>query len=181
MLRLLVICNKGKAGISGLEGEIGEAQLDAYNRAIPLYQKTINGLIEKGIELTMFLDGVNGLIDENASTSYLDKEGNPLPLKSLPLCSQIYSMKSIKVIGAMTRSNPALPSNSSSISSSIIQLNVPNYTPDEIKRVLQLYNQLGHCSSNKSDQFVAFKSFVSGSNGKKLFKSCEYDSIYYKS
>ena len=175
VLKLLVLCNKGK--LTGLEGEIGEAQLDAYNRAMPLYQKTINRLIESGTQITMFLDGANGLIDENSLTSYLDKDGDRLPLRNLPLCSQIYSMQGIKVIGAMTRSNPALPSNLT-IPDSIAQLTVPNYDANEFKRVLQLYSQLGHCSSNNSDQFVAFKAFVSGSNGRKLFKTCEYDSIY---
>lgn len=180
ILKLLVVCNKGKSGLlGGLEGEIVEAQLDSFNRAIPLYQRTMNNLIEKGIELTMFLDGVNGLIDENSLTAYLDKEGKQVPLSSLPLCSQIYSMNGIKVVGAMTRSNPALPSDPS-FPPSINQLSVPNYCPDDFKRVLQLYSQLGHCSSNNTDQFFAFKSFVSGSNGRKLFKICEYDSIYYK-
>lgn len=180
ILKLLVICNKGKPALIGLEGEIGEAQLDAYNRAIPLYQKTLNGLLERGIELTMFLDGVNGLVDVNSSTAYLDQEGKQLPLSSLPLCSQIYSMEGgVRVVGAMTRSNPALPSDFS-IPASLKQLSVQNYCPEEFKRVLQLYSQLGHCSANNTDQFLAFKTFVSGSNGKKLFKTCEYDSIYYK-
>lgn len=180
ILRLLAICNKGKAAVEGLEKEISEAQLDAFNRAIPLYQKTFKQLSEKGIDITIFLDSVNGLIDENSLTSYLDKDGQQLPLKSLPLCAQIYQMARVKVIGAMTRSNPMLPT-CISVPETITTVTVPNYNADELKCVLQLYTNLGHCSfTNKSDQFVAFKSFVSGSNGKKLFKSCEYDSIYYK-
>ena len=179
ILKLLMICNPVEKLPEDLAEELNEAKLDVYNRAIPLYEKTMKQLANEK-EIYVFLDGVNGLIDENSLTGYNDREGNALPLKDLPLCSEWFCNKSegnVRVIGALTRSNPALPLVTSA---NFKTVNVPNYSTEELKQVLQLYSQLGHCSSNKSDQFIAFKAFVSGSNGRKLYKSCEYDSIYYK-
>ena len=179
ILRLLMVCNPVEKLPIGLGEQINEAKLDAFNRALPLYEKTMKELLESK-EIYLFLDGVNGLIDENSFTGYTDREGKALPFKVLPLCNELFSksIRNMRVIGATTNSNPALPR--------IIQptpfksVTVPNYSMEELKQTLQLYSQLGHCSTNKSDQFVGFKAFVSGSNGRKLYKSCEYDSIYYK-
>lgn len=180
ILRLMTICNPGKVP-ENLIAEIKEAELDSFNRALPLYERIIKELKDQGKELFFFMDGVNGLIDKESSTGYLDQEGTALPLKSLPLCSNFFepATGNIKIISALTHSNPALPK-ISNLPPSIKIVKVPNYSQDDLKRVLQLYGQLGHVSTNKSDQFVAFKAFVSGFNGRKLFKSCEYDSIYYK-
>jgi Cdc6-like AAA superfamily ATPase len=180
ILRLLMICNPMEKLPSGLTEQFNEAKLDAFNRAIPLYEKTMNELL-KDKEFYLFLDGVNGLIDENSLTGYTDNEGNALPLKSLPLCNDFFfkSIKNKRVIGATTKSNPDLPRVIQQTSFKSV-INVPNYSVDELKKILQLYGQLGHCSTNKSEQFVAFKAFVSASNGRKLYKSCEYDSIYFK-
>lgn len=179
ILRLLMICNPVEKLPSGLAEQINEAKLDSYNRALPLYEKIMNELL-KDKEIYMFLDGVNGLIDENSLTGYNDREGNALPLKSLPLCNEFFSKSggNKRIIGATTKSNPALPRVTQPTPFKTVA--VPNYSQEELKQTLQLYSQLGHCSPNKSDQFVAFKAFVSGSNGRKLYKSCEYDSIYYK-
>ena len=139
-------------------------------------------LEDEGKELFIFMDGINGLIDENSLTGYNDKDGTALQLKSLPLCTQFFATQmkgNVKIAGALTHSNPSLPRDHQfPPNSKTIQ--IPNYSNEELKRVLQLYSQLGHCSSNKTDQFVAFKHFVSGGNPRKLYKSCEYDSIYYK-
>lgn len=180
-LQLLLVCNAAKLP-TGLSQEISEASLDAYNRALPLFERTMSELKQEGKEIVIFMDGVNGLIDESSLTGYFDPEGKALPLKSLSFCSQFFKKSAlgnnVKIIGAFTHSNPALPK--AVDSSAVPTVNVPNYSQDDLKRVLKLYSQLGHASTNKSDQFVAFKSFVSGSNGRKLFKSCEFDSIYYK-
>lgn len=178
ILRLLVVCNAEAAKLpAALEQQINEAKLDSYNRAIPLYEKTMKELAEK--EIYMFFDGVNGLIDENSLTGYTDRNGNAVPLKHLPLCHEFFHKSNNKrrIVGALTHSNPALP-HVNPIKFKTIR--VPNYSQEELKQALQLYSQVNHCASNKSDQFIAFKAFVSGSNGRKLYKSCEYDSIYYK-
>lgn len=181
ILRLLMICNPREKLPIGLGEQINEAKLDSFNRALPLYERTMKELLENK-EIYLFLDGVNGLLDENSLTGYTDREGNALPLKVLPFCNEFFSksIKNMRVIGATTKSNPALPRIIPPIPPPIKSVIVPNYSAEELKQTLQLYSQLGHCSTNKSDQFVAFKAFVSGSNGRKLYKSCEYDSIYYK-
>lgn len=179
ILNLLIASNPKEKVPAGLAEEIIEAKLDVYNRAIPLYEKTMKELLER--KVYFLFDGVNGIIDEDSITGYNDREGNALPLKALPLCAEFFcseSNQNMRVIGALTQSNPALPR--STRPSQFKTVTVPNYSTEELKRTLQLYSQLGHCSSNKTDQFVAFKTFVSGSNGRKLYKSCEYDSIYYK-
>lgn len=178
ILHLLSIQNSEKMP-KGFASKIEEAKLDSYNRAIPLYEQTLGEL--KGKELVLFLDGVNGLIEENSLTGYMDREGNPLSLKDLPLSASFFASNfKGKVIGALTHSNPALPTIAEIIQTGFEVVKVTNYSNEDLKRILQLYSQLGHCTSNKSDQFVAFKAFVSGSNGRKLYKTCEYDSIYYK-
>ena len=178
ILHLISICNQNKVPV-GLSAEIAEAQLDTYNRALPLYERVMAQFAEQGQEITMFLDGVNGLVDENSLTGYLDPEGKPLMLKALPLCAKVFTMKNVKTVGALTESNPSLPK-LFQIPDGFKTVTIPNYSSDDLKQVLQLYNHLGHTSSNKSDQFIEFKAFVSGSNGRKLYKTCEYDSIYYK-
>lgn len=179
ILRLLLVANGPKMP-EGLAERIEDAKLDAYNRALPLFEQTMRELQEEK-ELFVFLDGVNGLIEGDSLTGYMDREGNALPLKALPLCSKFFNRDVFrgKIIGALTHSNPALPTVSKT--TTIPSVNVSNYSNEEMKRVLNLYSQLGHCTvGNKSEQFVAFKAFVSGGNGRKLYKSCEYDSIYYK-
>lgn len=184
ILCLLVVCNpqtKLPAAAAALEQQINEAKLDSYNRAIPLYERTMKEL--SGKEIYMFLDGVNGLIDENSLTGYTDRDGNPIPLKHLPLCHEFFhksnnNNKQHRIVGALTHSNPALPHVNPPPKFKTVL--VPNYSQEELKQALQLYSQVNHCASNKSDQFIAFKAFVSGSNGRKLYKSCEYDTIYYK-
>lgn len=172
ILRLLLLGNGSKMP-EGLASKIEEAKLDAYNRALPLYEQTLKEL--EGKEMILFLDGVNGLIEGDSLTGYMDREGRPLPLKALPLCSSFMNGFKGTVIGSLTHSNPALPTVEVNTA-----INIPTYSNEDLKRILQLYSQLGHCAPNKSDQFVAFKAFVSGGNGRKLYKSCEYDSIYYK-
>lgn len=188
IINLLIIGNKEKLSKDYSE-EMAEAKLDPYTRAIPLYESILKRelLSSENRKLFILMDGVNGLIDENLLTKYSDQEGNPLPLKALPICTQFFvkPVRGIRVIGALTQSNPSLPRDHDLFASAFEEnhfktVNVPNYSIDDLKSVLNLYSQLGHCANNKSDQFVGMKSFVSGGNGRKLYKSCEYDSIYYK-
>ena len=184
IINLLILGNKEKLS-KDYDQEMAEAKLDPYTRAIPLYESILKRelLSLENRKLFILMDGVNGLIDENLMTKYSDQEGNPLPLKALPICTQFFvkPVRGIRVIGALTQSNPSLPRDHDSLQKNHFKnVNVPNYSIDELKSVLNLYSQLGHCSNNKSDQFVGMKLFVSGGNGRKLYKSCEYDSIYYK-
>lgn len=179
MLQLLTICNPASKLPSGLPNRIDEARRDPFHLAVPLMEQ-----IFAEEKLVVLLDGANGLIDANSSTSYLDANGVALPLRAFPLLRNFFlqSRANVKVVAALTNSNSLLPRHPQSPSNCTV-LPVPNYSKTELQAVLNLYKQLGHLSikSNtgiSADQFVNFKAFVSGSNGRKLFKSCEYDSIY---
>lgn len=176
MLNLLYKCNETKLKNSTLLADIGEAAQDPFNRAIPLFDKIFG---DKSKRFTFLIDSANGLLDDAASTGYLDASEQPLRLAAFPLLSSNFRKIPGKFIAATTHSDPALPKpNKLALEQT---LSVKNYSKEEIKSVLDLYSALGHShpKAANDEQFIGLKAFVSGGNGRKLFKSCEYDAIYY--
>lgn len=179
MLQLLLLSNPNKQ-LPFTADELKEASKDPLSSALPLYTRVREQLKASGRKLAVFADEVNGLIDEHSLTGYNDTEGKPLPLRVFPLCRDFIASAD-HFIGALTCSNPLLPKIPiSSPATSLPSFQIPKYSDLEIREVLQMYKKLGHCgaSSAVDDQFVAMKAFLSGRNGRLLFKSCEYDAVY---
>lgn len=177
ILKLLLWSNPGKELPFTLE-QVKEAAKDPLSLAGPLYNRVFAELKASGKHLTVLVDGVNGLLAEDSKTGYFDPNGQALPLSSFPLCRD-FSKQADVFIGALTRSNPLLPS-ASIPKSNFASFKVPKYSDSELQSVLEMYKRLGHltASSGLTEQFVALKAFISGRNARLLFKSCEYDAIY---
>ncbi len=177
ILQLLLWSNPNKKELPVTAEEIKEASKDPLSLALPLYSRVMTEIKASGRKLTILADEVNGLVDEGSLTGYNDVNGEVLPLRAFPLCRDFIKTGD-RFIGALTLSNPLLPKQPKY---SLPEFTIPAYSDAELTSVLQMYRKLGHLASNFAfdDQFVAMKAFLSGRNGRLLFKSCEYDSIYH--